>query len=157
MVSLVVCAISYTLLFLCPIIYLNYFWSIKYHHINIYMGKRNGKRKRKGFYCLLGQGGDFGPSEAAHSAHRRGDGGGRCRGAGPHVSERRGVNGVERATEGGGKPTGARPPVKPWVRFYGGGAVARHGRGRGSWRWGQFDRWRPRVAGPWRGGGCSRW
>jgi hypothetical protein len=52
-----------------------------------------------------------------------------------HTSARGGgVNGVERATEGG-KSTGARPPVKsrggspPWVRFCGGGAVARHRRG----------------------------
>jgi hypothetical protein len=52
-----------------------------------------------------------------------------------HTSVRGGgVNGAERATEGG-KSTGARPPVKsrggspPWVRFCGGGAVVRHGRG----------------------------
>jgi hypothetical protein len=30
MVTLVGCAISYILLILCPIIYLNYFWYIKY-------------------------------------------------------------------------------------------------------------------------------
>jgi hypothetical protein len=43
------CANYYTLLFLCPIIYLNYFWCIKYQHIIIYvkMGKRNGKRKKE--------------------------------------------------------------------------------------------------------------
>jgi hypothetical protein len=58
MVTLVGCAISYILLFLCPIIYLNYFWCIKYQHIIIYMkmGKRNGKRKRKGNSCSLGRG-----------------------------------------------------------------------------------------------------
>jgi hypothetical protein len=83
MVTLVGCANSYTLLFLCPMIYLNYFWCIKYQHINIYMkmGKRNGE-KRKGFSCLLGRsGGCFRPSrararararQAAHSAHQRG-------------------------------------------------------------------------------------
>jgi hypothetical protein len=49
--DLVGCANYYTSLFLCPIIYLNYFWCIKYQHINIYMKmeKRNGKKeKRKG-------------------------------------------------------------------------------------------------------------
>jgi hypothetical protein len=57
-VTLVGCAISYILLFLCPIVYLNYFWCIKYQHIITYMkmGKRNGKRKRKGNSCLLGRG-----------------------------------------------------------------------------------------------------
>jgi hypothetical protein len=49
MVTLVGCANSYTLLFLCPIVYLNYFWCINYQHINIYMkmGKRNRKIKRR--------------------------------------------------------------------------------------------------------------
>jgi hypothetical protein len=114
-----------------------------YKYIYMKMGKRNGKRKRKGFSCLLGRGGDFGPPgrERARGRGRRltrpisgGDGGEWHRGAGPHVSEGRGVNGAEQATEGE-KPIGARPPVKsrdgspPWVRFCGGGAVARHGRG----------------------------
>jgi hypothetical protein len=59
MVTLVGCANAYTLLFLCPIIYLNYFWCIKYQHINTYvkMGKRNGKRKRKGFPASWAEGG----------------------------------------------------------------------------------------------------
>jgi hypothetical protein len=76
MVTLVGCANSYTLLFLCPIIYLNYFGCIKYHHINIYMKMgKNGKRKRKGISCSLGRGGVFGPAErerarqAAQPAH----------------------------------------------------------------------------------------
>jgi hypothetical protein len=43
-VTLVGCANSYTLLFLCPMIYLNYFWCIKYQHINIYIYE-NGKKK----------------------------------------------------------------------------------------------------------------
>jgi hypothetical protein len=48
MVTLVGCAISYILVFLCPIVYLNYFWCIKYQHIIIYMkmGKRNGKKEK---------------------------------------------------------------------------------------------------------------
>jgi hypothetical protein len=55
-----------------------------------------------------------------------------------HTSARGGgVNGVERRRRRG-RSIGARPPVKshggspPWVRFCGGGAVARHGGGRGS-------------------------
>jgi hypothetical protein len=57
--DLVGCANYYTLLFSCPIIYLNYFWCIKYQHINIYMkiGKRNGKRKKKRNSKLTGPGG----------------------------------------------------------------------------------------------------
>jgi hypothetical protein len=53
------CANYYTLLFLCPIIYLNYFWCIKYQQINIYveMGKRSGKRKKKRNSRLTGLGG----------------------------------------------------------------------------------------------------
>jgi hypothetical protein len=46
-------------------IYLDYFWYIKYQHISIYMkmGKGNGKRKRKREKQLAGPGGgDFGPS-----------------------------------------------------------------------------------------------
>jgi hypothetical protein len=103
------------------------------------MGKRNGKRKKKREFLLAGPGGDFGPPgrERGRRPTRPisgGDGGERHHGAGPHVSERRGVNGAERATEGG-RSTEARPPVKscggspPWVRFCGGGAMARHGRG----------------------------
>jgi hypothetical protein len=41
---------------LCPIIYLDYLWCIKYQYMHKYMkiGKRNGKRKkgkRKGVSC----------------------------------------------------------------------------------------------------------
>jgi hypothetical protein len=116
---------------------------MKYQHINIYMkmGKRNGKRKGKGFSCLLGRGvilahpgatgGPLGPS----AGETAGDGAV----ARAHTSARGGgVNGAERATEGG-KSIGAWPPVKsrggspPWVRFCGGGAVARHGRWSAVW------------------------
>jgi hypothetical protein len=107
MVTLVGCANSYTLLFLYPIIYLNYFWCIKYQYINIYMkmGKRNGKRKRKGNSCLLGwegvilahpgasaAGGPLGPSAGNGAVARA------------HTSARGGVNGTERATEGESRP-----------------------------------------------------
>jgi hypothetical protein len=106
-----------------------------------------GKEKEKGFPACWA-GGRFWPTRvraragASARGHGRrptqpisaGDGRERRRGTGPHVSEGRGVNGAEQATEGE-KPIGARPPVKsrggspPWVWFYGGGVVARHGRG----------------------------
>jgi hypothetical protein len=93
---------------------INYFWCIKYQHINIYMkmGKRNGKRKRKGNSCSLGRGVILAhPNASVRGRGRRptrpisgGDDGEQRRGAGPHVSERRGVNSVERAMKGGGRP-----------------------------------------------------
>jgi hypothetical protein len=160
MVTLVRCANSYTLLFLCPIIYLNHFWCIKYQHTNIYMkmGKRNGKRKRKGNSCSLGRGVISAHPGASAAGGPLGPSAGETVGNGAVARAQTsagggGVNGAARATEGG-ESTGARPPVKsrggspPWVRFCGGG--------RGSRGWGQFDRRRPRVAGPRRGGGRSR-
>jgi hypothetical protein len=144
-VTLVGCANSYTLLFLCPIIYLNYFWCIKYQHINIYiyiymkMGKRNGKRKRKGISCSLGRGG-FGPAEreCARGRGRRPSrptkerhGAGRRRGRGPTRQREEGVNGAERRRRGGelvgstaGDARGVSPP-RSW--FCDGEVVARHG------------------------------
>jgi hypothetical protein len=97
-----------------------------------------GKEKEKGIPARWA-GGDFGPPGRGRGRqptrpNSGGDGGEQRHGADPHVSERRGVNGAERATEGG-RSTGARPPVKShggspsWVRFCGGGVVARHGRG----------------------------
>jgi hypothetical protein len=72
------------------------------------MGKRNGKRKRKGFSCLLGRGEILAhPGASARGRGRRpsqpiseGDGGGRRRGVGPHVSEGRGFNGAEQRRRG---------------------------------------------------------
>ena len=73
------------------------------------MGKRNGKRKKKRNSQLAGPRGDFGPASTG-ACSRAGDSAGPRRssaaradavGAGPRVSERSGVNGVERATEGG--------------------------------------------------------
>jgi hypothetical protein len=92
MVTLVGCANSYTLLFLCPIIYLNYFWCIKYQYINIYIyenGKKKWEKKKKREFLLVGPGGDFGPSrrERARGRGRRPTkergGAGRRRGHGP--------------------------------------------------------------------------
>jgi hypothetical protein len=97
MVTLVGCAISYILLFLCPVVYLNYFWCINYQHIIIYM--KMGKEKEKGIPACWA-GGRFRPTRARERARERGrrpsrpisegDGRGRRRGAGPHVSEGRG-------------------------------------------------------------------
>jgi hypothetical protein len=41
------------IIFLCSIIYLDYFWCIKYQYMHLYMkiGKRMGKRKGKEFPC----------------------------------------------------------------------------------------------------------
>jgi hypothetical protein len=94
------CANYYTLLFLCPIIYLNYFWCIKYQYINIYIKweKELEKGKEKGFSASWARG-DFGPAERGRrrptrlaSGERRGDG---AVGVGPHARGR-GADGVER-------------------------------------------------------------
>jgi hypothetical protein len=72
------------------------------------MGKRNGKRKRKGFSCLLGRG-VFSAQPAHEGAVRRGQ----TLWARAHASVRGGgVNGAEWATEGGVNRS-ARPPVMP--------------------------------------------
>jgi hypothetical protein len=70
--DLVGCANYYTSLFLCPIIYLNYFWCIKYQHINIYMkmGKEMGKRKKEKGFQANGARGILARSSAG--ARRRG-------------------------------------------------------------------------------------
>jgi hypothetical protein len=142
MVTLVGCANSYTLLFLCPIIYLNYFWCIKYQHTNIYIyenGKNKWEKKKKREFLLAGPGVILAHPDASARGRRptrpiSRETAGNDAVAWAHTSARGGVNGAEQATEGG-KLTGARPPVisrdgsPPWVRFYGGGAVARYGRG----------------------------
>jgi hypothetical protein len=82
---------------LCPIIYLDYFWCIKYQYMHFYMkiGKRNGKRKKKrdfpanwvgGILAQPSVGTRAGASGPAWPANReqRGDG---VVGAGPRVSE----------------------------------------------------------------------
>jgi hypothetical protein len=133
---------SYTLLFLCPIIYLNYFWCIKYQHIIIYV--EMGKEKRKGISCSLGRGVFSAQSSASARTGAAGGPTGPQRsgaeqadavGAGPCVSERRGVNGAERAPAGGGvQPVGstagdARGGSPPGSQFRDGEVVARHGWG----------------------------
>jgi hypothetical protein len=129
------------------------------------MGKRNGKRKRKRNFQLAGPGGISAHPGASARARRacgpagpavRGDDGGRHRGAGPHAREREGLTALT-ATEGGGfdrGPSGGGSP--PWVRFFGGEAVAKHGRVKGVTGVGELDRRWPMAAGPRRGGECPR-
>jgi hypothetical protein len=78
-----------------------------------------------------------------------------------HTSAREGGL-TARSGDGGRANRSARPPAMPATvlrRVFGSEAGERWrgtGGGRGSWGWGQFDWWRPRVAGPRRSGGCSR-
>jgi hypothetical protein len=53
-------------------IYLDYFWYIKYQHISIYMkmGKGNGKRKRKREKQLAGPGGEISAHPGARACAR---------------------------------------------------------------------------------------
>jgi hypothetical protein len=127
-----------------------------------------GKEKEKEFPARWAGGVSAQPSASARAGAAGGPAGPRrsgtaradAVGAGPRVSERRGLTAGSGA--GGGVNGSARPPVMPaaflrrdpgfatgkWWRGTGGGS--------GSWGWGQFDRRRPRVAGPRRGGGRSR-
>jgi hypothetical protein len=75
------CAKFLNIIILCPIIYLDYFWCIKYQYMHMYMkiGKRNGKGKRKGISMLTRPGGDFGPAR------------GRARGRRPSLARQRGT------------------------------------------------------------------
>jgi hypothetical protein len=107
-------------------------------------GKRNEKIKRKRISCLAGPGGNFGPPRRERGRGWRpswpnSEGGGTA-GDGavarrPHASEGGGFNGAD--GNGGRGSTGVRSAVEfrggspSWVRFCGGEAVARHGRGQG--------------------------
>jgi hypothetical protein len=83
---------------------LNYFWSIKYQYIYI-NGKKKWKKEKEKEFSASWAGGRIsaqraragGPAGPRRSKAARAD----AVGAGPHVSEGRGGNGVERATEGG--------------------------------------------------------
>jgi hypothetical protein len=82
------------IIILCPIIYLDYFWCIKYQYIYIYIkiGKEKGKRKGKGFPQLVGRGvggGGIRPSRARARAAAWAGGP-----LGPPMGERRGDGAV---------------------------------------------------------------
>ena len=123
-------------------IYLDYFWYIKYQHISIYMkmGKGNGKRKRKREKQLAGPGGgDFGPS--GRESVRAGALAAQLRPTGGETARARGSDGVtagptrqrERRREtaprvdGAGEPAvrGERKTGRRWARrrFTAGGPV----------------------------------
>jgi hypothetical protein len=105
-------------------------------------GKKKWEKKKERVFLLAGpRGGDFGPPGRARARDRRPswpnserDGGGTTPWRGPTRLRGEGFNGTEQRRREGSS-TGARPPVKsrgsspPWVRFCGGGVVARHGRG----------------------------
>jgi hypothetical protein len=90
--GLVECAMFLNIIILCPIIYLDYVWCIKYQYIHKYMkiGKRNGKRKKKRDFLATGPGG-FRPSRARAGGPARpaseGWHGDDAMGAGPRASE----------------------------------------------------------------------
>jgi hypothetical protein len=80
------CAKFLNIIIMCPIIYLDYFWCIKYQYMHMYMKikKEMEKGKRKGFSLLTGPGG-FRPSKGArarqvaqpaHASERGGGGNG---------------------------------------------------------------------------------
>jgi hypothetical protein len=114
------------IIILCPKIYLDYFWCIKYQHIYIYIkiGREKEKEKEKRIPQLAEWGGDFGPAErgrarphrqAAHLARQRGNGAGTARGRrhgrGPTCQREGEADGARRG-DGGGEPVGVRPPVR---------------------------------------------
>jgi hypothetical protein len=133
--DLVGCANYYKLLFLCPIIYLSYFWCIKYQYINIYMkiGKRNGKRKNKGDSQLAGPGGISAQRARARAGglagpRRSGAAQADAVGVGPRVSERRGVTAWS-GRRRGGEPVGLEAGVRDWEARGGPFIGARGGEG----------------------------
>jgi hypothetical protein len=134
------------IIILCPIIYLDHFWCIKYQYIYIYIyinrKRKRKKGKEKGFPQLIGSGG-IRPSQARTRgrAGRRptwpasgGTARGRRRGRGPMCQREGEADGARRGVTGGrtgrspttGEVRGGSPPGS---RFYDDGVVARHGRG----------------------------
>jgi hypothetical protein len=98
-----------------------------------------GKEKEKGFPACWA-GGDFGPPgrERARGRGRRpsrpiseGDGGGRSRGTGPHVSEGRGFNGAKQRRRGEVDRSSTAGEI-PW-RFSAVGPVLWRGSGSEAW------------------------
>jgi hypothetical protein len=91
------------IIILCPIIYLEYFWCVKYQYIYIYINRKRKrkKEKEKGFPQLAGPGGNSAqpsagargragrrptwPTSGGTAQRRRGDD---AVGVGPHVRGR---------------------------------------------------------------------
>jgi hypothetical protein len=63
------------IIILCPIIYLDYFWCIKYQYMDFYMkiGKEKGEKKKEKGFWIAGPGGISGqPSVGARRRGRMG-------------------------------------------------------------------------------------
>jgi hypothetical protein len=109
------------------------------------MGKRKEKRKRRRDFQPAGPGGISAQQARARAGGRafgpvgpaaRGDGGGRRHGAGPTRQGEGVADGVNGTEKGGGLDRGpagseSRCGSPSWVRFFGGEAVAKHGRVKG--------------------------
>jgi hypothetical protein len=147
------------------------------HKISIYEyiyenRKKKWKREKEKEFPANWAGGDFGPASAGARARARAGGpagprrSGAARadavGAGPCVSERRGVTAWSGRRRGGGRTGRARPSVRSMavLRREPGFATEERwrgtGGGRGSWWRGQFGQRVLGVAGPRCGGGRSR-
>jgi hypothetical protein len=142
-----VCQLLYIIIF----VPYNLFKLFLVHKISVYKyiyenGKKKWKKEKEKEFSASWAGGDFGPASASARAGARAGGprrSGAARadavGAGPCVSEKRGRNDVERATEGGGRTGRARPSVRSIVvlRREPGFATEEwwrgSGGGRGSW------------------------
>jgi hypothetical protein len=130
------------------------------------MGKRKGKRKRKRNSQLAGLEGGFRPTRRERArlrpswpscaGRRRGTaswrGPARQREGGADGVDGNGGRGVDRGPAGGESRSGS----PPWVRFFGGEAMVKHGRVKGVTGWGEFGLRGPMAAGPRHGGGCPR-
>jgi hypothetical protein len=114
---------------LCPIIYLDYFWCIKYQYMHKYMkiGKRNGKRKKKRDFLLAGPGGIFGTAKRGRaragrrpsrptSRERRRDG---AVGVGPRARGRgRLTTSGGQTGEGANRPRSEKPTANEVPRWF---------------------------------------
>jgi hypothetical protein len=131
-------------------------------------GEKKWEKKKEKEFQVNRAGGDFGLVGRGRVASRpngpirptrSGDGAADAVGTGPRAREGEG----RRRQGGGGERSAAgenRSPVNPTAvprRWSGSGWTGwwqSTSGGRGSRRWGKFDRWRPGVAGPWRVAGA---
>jgi hypothetical protein len=116
------------------------------HKISVYNyiyenGKKKWEKKKRREFLLAGPGGEIlaHPGASARASAAGGPSARETAGDGTmaraHTSAREGGLTAWSIDGGGERSSRARPPVQsrggssPWVRFCGGGAVARHGRG----------------------------